>query len=278
MPGTYLGRFVMKRILLAVVFLVAGIFSFAQTNLTETVYLSNGSIIKCSVLEQSKDIIKIQTYDGSIFVYDFSQVDKIVKNISETNDMMPVENPVADPDIIATLEIGSLIEFYDGSKGIVFYLDGKGHGLAVSLQQKICLWQNTSTSRNCVDIRSLPNDSNASIQMGLGMKYCNIAIDELGIDNLPAIKWCRSIGPEWYLPSLGELYELVKVANQSLGRIGPISTASKDNGGDTFMATKGFYFSSSEEDDTDVFAIAPKGWVTGINKYEPNYCRAIRMF
>ena len=70
----------MKRILLTVVFLVAGILSFAQTNPTETVYLSNGSVIKCNVIEQTKESIKIMVSDGSIFVYEASQVEKIVKN------------------------------------------------------------------------------------------------------------------------------------------------------------------------------------------------------
>ncbi len=222
------------------------------------------------------DVLIIKLQDGT--VVNLRDAENTSTNNNSETGITFLQEPVADPSVIASLEIGSLIEFYDGSKGIVFYLDGNGHGLAVSLQQKICLWQNTSTFRHCVDIRSLPNDSNPNIQMGLGMKYCNMAVEELGIDNLPAIKWCRSIGPEWYLPSLGELYELIKVANQSQGRMGPISTASKVHGGDTFMATKGFYFSSSEEDDTDVFAIAPKGWITGVNKYEPNYCRAIRMF
>lgn len=223
------------------------------------------------------DVLIIKLQDGTIVNFrDTGQ--NITTNSNSEDEISFPQEPVVDSSVIASLEIGSLIEFYDGSKGIVFYLDGKGHGLAVSLQQKKCLWQNTSTFHGCVDIRSLPNNNNISLQMGLGMKYCNIAIDELGIDNLPAIKWCRSIGQEWYLPSLGELYELIIVANQSQGRIGPISTASKANGGDSFKATDGFYFSSSEEDDTDVFAIAPKGWIKGVNKYEPNYCRAIRMF
>lgn len=223
------------------------------------------------------DVLIIKLQDGTVVNFRDTGQNTTTNNNSENGISFPQE-PVADPSIIASLEIGSLIEFYDGSKGIVFYLDGNGHGLAVSLQQKECLWQNTSVSHHCVDIRSLPNESDPIFQIGLGMKYCNLAIEELGINDLPAMKWCRSIGPDWYSPSLGELYELIKVANQSQGRMGPISTASKANGGDSFKATDGFYFSSSEEDDTDVFAIAPKGWIKGVNKYEPNYCRAIRMF
>ena len=44
----------------------------------EVVYLKNGSIIKGVVIEQVPgESLKIQTYDGSIFVYKMSEVEKI---------------------------------------------------------------------------------------------------------------------------------------------------------------------------------------------------------
>lgn len=46
----------------------------------ETIYLHNGSIIKGEVLEQiPNSSIKVQTADGSIFVYQMSEVEKIAK-------------------------------------------------------------------------------------------------------------------------------------------------------------------------------------------------------
>lgn len=57
--------------------------SFAQETIKETVYLKNGSIIKGLVIEQiPNETLKIQTADGSIFVYKMSEVEKITKEIS----------------------------------------------------------------------------------------------------------------------------------------------------------------------------------------------------
>ena len=59
-------------------------------NYTEVVYLKNGSIIKGIVLEQIPDLsLKIQTADGSIFVYQMHEVDKITKenlSLGESSD------------------------------------------------------------------------------------------------------------------------------------------------------------------------------------------------
>ena len=47
----------------------------------DVVFLKNGSIIKGTVVEMIPDqTIKIQTADGSIFVYQMNEVDRIQKN------------------------------------------------------------------------------------------------------------------------------------------------------------------------------------------------------
>lgn len=52
----------------------------AQEPMQEVVYLKNGSIIRGQVIEQIPNVsIKIQTRDGSIFVYEMEEVLKIVK-------------------------------------------------------------------------------------------------------------------------------------------------------------------------------------------------------
>lgn len=56
--------------------------SYSQTLVKETVYLKNGSIIKGIVIEHIPEkSIKIQTADGSIFVYKTDEVEKITKDI-----------------------------------------------------------------------------------------------------------------------------------------------------------------------------------------------------
>jgi hypothetical protein len=54
--------------------------SFSQNTMRDVVYLKNGSIVKGLIIEQVPNkSLKIQTADGNIFFYDFSEVDKILK-------------------------------------------------------------------------------------------------------------------------------------------------------------------------------------------------------
>jgi len=53
---------------------------FAQDTFQETVYLKDGSIIKGIIVEQvPNQSIKIQTADGSLFVFEMDEVEKITK-------------------------------------------------------------------------------------------------------------------------------------------------------------------------------------------------------
>ena len=52
---------------------------------TETIYLKNGSVIKGEVIEQVPGkSLKIKTRDGSIFVYQMDEVEKITKDNKST--------------------------------------------------------------------------------------------------------------------------------------------------------------------------------------------------
>ena len=67
-----------KHLILVLASLFFCVFSFAQTK--DVVYLKNGSVIKGHVVEfVPNGNIKIQTADGSIFVYGASEVEKIKK-------------------------------------------------------------------------------------------------------------------------------------------------------------------------------------------------------
>ena len=234
---------------------------------------------EASVLKiQKADVLVIKLQNGEV-IYTHETTPQQLDNMQSTVITPPTE-PVADPEVIASAQIGSLIEFYDGTKGIVFYMDGNGHGLAVYLYEDndLMCWQEASSWRDCVDIKAIPNEEKTKIQMGLGIVYCDAARKRLGLEKLPAIQWCRSIGPDWYLPSLGELYELLVVANRSEGRKGPISQAIKANGGNSFTYKSSVYLSSSEDDNTKVFSVFSTGAVKNVKKYAPHACRAIRMF
>lgn len=74
----------MKRTcLLFTLALIAVVSSFAQTNFIDVVELHNGSIIRGIITEQTPgENLKIQTADGSLFVYPMSDVKKITKEQS----------------------------------------------------------------------------------------------------------------------------------------------------------------------------------------------------
>lgn len=74
----------MKKTFLLLIVMLFGVVSasFAQGNI-DLLHLKNGSIIRGQVLEQIPNkTVKIQTYDGSIYVYNMSQVLKITKDTS----------------------------------------------------------------------------------------------------------------------------------------------------------------------------------------------------
>ena len=93
----------MKKIFFTFNLLVLALFAISQ-NVSNIVYLSNGSIIKGDIIELDKEKIKIRTTDGSVFAFDASMVDKIEKNseviIKEADDFeeqieyIPAENPI----------------------------------------------------------------------------------------------------------------------------------------------------------------------------------------
>jgi len=67
----------MKKIFLTLILGFATLTSFAQ-KYSETVYLKNGSMIKGTIIEEIPNkSLKLETRDGSIFVYQMDEVEKI---------------------------------------------------------------------------------------------------------------------------------------------------------------------------------------------------------
>jgi len=70
----------MKKILLFVLFIVLSTGLSSAQQWIEIVYLKNGGMIRGTIIEQvPKESLKIQTADGSIYVYKMSEVEKITK-------------------------------------------------------------------------------------------------------------------------------------------------------------------------------------------------------
>ena len=72
----------MRKILFIISVLFISV-AFAQDNFDEVIYLKNGSILRGTIVEQiPNQTVKIQTKDGNVFVYNFSEVEKITKEES----------------------------------------------------------------------------------------------------------------------------------------------------------------------------------------------------
>lgn len=79
----------MKHFFLVLMLTIFSLGLTAQESYQDVVYLKNGSIIKGTIIEQvPNESIKIQTADGSIFVYKMSEILKMTKemtNVSRQN-------------------------------------------------------------------------------------------------------------------------------------------------------------------------------------------------
>ena len=69
-----------KKIFVLIAILFAGLSMYAQNNTQDVVYLKNGGILKGVIIEQVPGVsLKIQTADGSVFVYPIEEVEKMAK-------------------------------------------------------------------------------------------------------------------------------------------------------------------------------------------------------
>lgn len=172
------------------------------------------------------------------------------------------------------VKIGDIYTFDDNSKGVVFYVDGDGHGLAASFDQEKRRWEEESNYVYCQDIVKITNEStpDTKTNMGLGMYNTSFIIEQLGEHKASAAKYARHEGIEWYLPSAAELYQLIAVANIN-GEINKVLTA---NG---CKKLKGWYWTSSEYDNGDAWRISDKGKIKRCSKLATRIkVKAIRQF
>lgn len=96
----------MKR-LYFITFLLLSLVSYGQNNLEEVVYLKNGSIVRGTIIEQiPNQTLKIQTKDGSVFVYNYTQIEKITKEAptKETPSLTNQNNTVIIDNSNSTVE------------------------------------------------------------------------------------------------------------------------------------------------------------------------------
>jgi hypothetical protein len=77
----------MKKLFLIILMIAFAINGFSQGNYRDVVHLKNGSIIKGVIIEQVPNKqIKVETSDGSVFVYEMDDIQKMTKEkISESS-------------------------------------------------------------------------------------------------------------------------------------------------------------------------------------------------
>ena len=75
-----------QNIFTSIIFSIISFIALGQNNSTDVLYLKSGSVVRGQIIEQIPfQTIKIQTSDGSIFVYKTIECDSIRKEISQGN-------------------------------------------------------------------------------------------------------------------------------------------------------------------------------------------------
>lgn len=273
----------MKRIYLAILMLLP-LFLHSEVIVT----INHGNIENVSDIDTTENII--------YFIHDYQtkSIDKdavvaiilndgkyiTISHSSQLQDKEGKDEPQKSKERSAWSDytVGALLTFPDGSQGIAYYVDGEGHGLAVSLKETKAKWD-ISRKRDMLDIPEIPNIENAYpyiSEIGEGEEYTAAILRHLPTYLCPAAYWCTSLGEGWYLPTASELSYLMRNANMGREEEGPISRAIIANGGDVIDG--GWYWSCSESERTEALNVSDKGSVSSENKSEENAVRAIKAF
>lgn len=245
------------------------------------------------ILEDNTFTAVNEEYDNECFAVYSTHVTEKVNLENNTFKGIPVYNYEDHIDQKDNSMIGTLMKFDDGSEGIVFYDDGNGHGLVVSMTETTARW-----SASVSDIEELANEPGDEVKVpdeeaesGFVITFGN-AILARGLEvergaketdvitaNLPgehtAASVCRENGAEWYLPSIGELSRLISTANKNLGETGPISAALYKNGGDIISRKE--YWTSTERNSEEAWFVI-NGKIIAQEKFYIAKVRAIRAF
>lgn len=166
-------------------------------------------------------------------------------------------------------DIGELVSFPDGTKGVVFYVDEKGRKLVVSLDEGKESWDNNYRSGDIVPLYNV-GKGEKYFNYGEGQRNTQAILSALG-DNAQAAYWCSLQGKDWYLPSCGELYVLMSVADDDDAFVNALRLA---DGGEI----SGWYWSSSERNDDEAWNVKCGGHTSSEEKNEHVKVRAIRTF
>ena len=74
----------LKKLGILFAFIFVGIVASAQSEMRDVIYLKNGGVVKGIIIEQiPNESVKLQTSDGSTFVYKMEEVEKLSKELND---------------------------------------------------------------------------------------------------------------------------------------------------------------------------------------------------
>lgn len=187
----------MKRLFVLAIFLMTTIPMFAQ-QWVEVVYLKNGGQVRGTIIEQIPDkTLKIQTADGSIFVYNYTEVERIAKEQVQAVDRQERVNPgFTSTEILYGLLQEKLI--YEGRGD--FSLGGRDLGMFGSEFQESFMKENGyyETYKSAQRQRKL---GNTLLPIGIAATGFGIIFGIVAYINAPTtISWTHywdSTGKSW---------------------------------------------------------------------------------
>ena len=168
------------------------------------------------------------------------------------------------------------VVFYIFKPGDAGYVEGETHGLVVSLDQGEARWGCNGTDLPAVpNVRSGPADLDTIVGARIGDGETNTDGMVQDCPNGNAGDWCRDKGPEWFLPSRGELNELYKWYSKDKAGNNKLIV----NCGGVKIAND-WHWSSSDLRESDAWGqfFSTGGEVYGIYKKTGGILRAVRKF
>lgn len=97
---------------------------------------------------------------------------------------------------------GDIIEI-NGTKAIVFRVDGNGHGSAMSINA--LRGRKEAWATNKKDAYNIPACSETDGMTNTQAVYDYAESNVISLSNFPAFEWCNRLGPNWYIPSIKQM-------------------------------------------------------------------------
>ncbi len=159
----------------------------------------------------------------------------------------------------------------DGKEGIVFEVTQDGrHGKIISMQQMHVAWaQASAVDKPTNAVSRTRGDENAAMIERVG-QWATL---------FPAYAWCRSLGADWYLPSIDEL-RLFTINDEVRYKVNA-TLGAKQCDAIINIGDHGFYWSSTEgaRVQSNVWVVNMyDGKLRSANKVGSNYIRAVAQF